>query len=279
MKTPCLYSILRYAPNTDTGEFVNAGVVICAPQQRLFLFMLAKKNDSRINTFFSNDPLFPAVKAVTENTLKQAQRHIRTLAGPEAIGDFFRSLTALRESVLSYSPVGVVMSDDPQEALKTLFTRCVSRPTVAKVRREEELNRALRETFQEHDDLSGVFHPDTLGKELTRFSVPFVARIDHEILCVIKPLTFLRKTPARMIEHCDKWVTKITRAAEEKILRPGNVLLPLELPTNPTPGENKAIVAIRKTFERHYLTYTRHNDADHIVSFARRAMLAAKPYI
>lgn len=279
MTTPCLYSILRYAPNADTEEFINAGVVMCAPKHRFFRFMLAKRNDSRISTFFSNNACFPAIKDAMEITLTQAQKHVRTLADQEDINRFFLNMTTRHESVLFYSPVRIILSADPEAELKGIYAKYVTPPAPGKVRKEDRLNKELKEALQSYDDLNGVFHPDKIGKELTRFTMPFVAKIDGTVLCAIKPLTFTQKTPARMIEHCDKWVTKITRAAEEKILRPGNVLLTVDLPENPTPAEIKAIGTIRKTFERNYLTYAKHSDTEHIASFARRALLAAKPYI
>lgn len=33
MTTPCLYSIVRYAPYAETEEFANIGVLLCAPKE------------------------------------------------------------------------------------------------------------------------------------------------------------------------------------------------------------------------------------------------------
>ncbi len=49
MTTPCLYSIVRYAPYAETEEFANIGVLLCAPKENYFDFQLTKRIDSRVN--------------------------------------------------------------------------------------------------------------------------------------------------------------------------------------------------------------------------------------
>lgn len=51
MTTPCLYSIVRYAPYAETEEFANIGVLLCAPKENYFDFQLTKRNDSRKEFF------------------------------------------------------------------------------------------------------------------------------------------------------------------------------------------------------------------------------------
>lgn len=67
-----------------------------------------------------------------------------------------------------------------------------------------------------------------LGGELTRFSIPLVARQNDKILCAIKPLAFTQDKPERMMEHCDSWTAKILRAASERILSLSNVLFTID---------------------------------------------------
>lgn len=52
MTTPCLYSIIRYAPYAETEEFANVGVVLCAPKKNFFVITLHKATtpESRISS-------------------------------------------------------------------------------------------------------------------------------------------------------------------------------------------------------------------------------------
>ena len=59
MTTPCLYSIVRYAPYAETEEFANIGVVLCAPKLGQFHFQLTQSNNARVKNFFQDDVIFP----------------------------------------------------------------------------------------------------------------------------------------------------------------------------------------------------------------------------
>ncbi|XLF30659.1 DUF3037 domain-containing protein [Klebsiella pneumoniae] len=45
MSTPCLYSIVRYAPYAETEEFANIGVVMCAPKEN---FLISRSQSATI---------------------------------------------------------------------------------------------------------------------------------------------------------------------------------------------------------------------------------------
>ena len=72
MTTPCLYSIVRYAPYAETEEFANIGVLLCAPKENYFDFQLTKRNDSRVKNFFHDDCIFPVAKDSIQRELQFA---------------------------------------------------------------------------------------------------------------------------------------------------------------------------------------------------------------
>ncbi|MEI6957517.1 DUF3037 domain-containing protein, partial [Klebsiella pneumoniae] len=72
MSTPCLYSIVRYAPYAETEEFANIGVVMCAPKENFFDFQITKRNDSRVRSFFHDDCIFPIAKDTIQRELQFA---------------------------------------------------------------------------------------------------------------------------------------------------------------------------------------------------------------
>ena len=77
MTTPCLYSIVRYAPYAETEEFANIGVVLCAPKNHAFYFKLTKSNDARVSAFFRDDTIFRLARDAVARELKLAQEQTK----------------------------------------------------------------------------------------------------------------------------------------------------------------------------------------------------------
>ncbi|WP_411172257.1 DUF3037 domain-containing protein [Klebsiella oxytoca] len=272
MTTPCLYSIVRYAPYAETEEFANIGVVLCAPKLGQFHFQLTQSNNARVKNFFQDDVIFPYAKDAIARELTFAQEQSFKFSSPEKLANFFNYLIGKKESVIYFSPARVVMADNPQETAIGIFNKFVNHSEVTKESRETILTRELRTRFSHYNDLKNVFRKETLGGDLTRFSVPFVARQGDEILCAIKPLAFTQDKPEKMMEHCDSWTAKILRAASEKILTVSNVLFTIDTPKHPDALEAKAMREIRRTFDEKGIPHIEHKNETAIINFARQVI-------
>ncbi|MGY0161661.1 DUF3037 domain-containing protein [Edwardsiella tarda] len=272
MTTPCLYSIIRYAPYAETEEFANIGVVLCAPKLGQFHYLLTKGNNARVKNFFQDEIIFPRAKEAIDIELKFAQEQSCRFQKPEKLANFFNYLIERKESIIHFSPARVVMAEHPQEVILELYNKFVNRSEVTKESREAILTRELKNRFLHYNDLKNVFKKEILGGELTRFSIPFVARQNDRILCAIKPLAFTQDKPERMMEHCDSWTAKVLRAASERILSLSNVLFTIDPPLQPTALEVKAMREIRKTFDDKGINHIEHSDESSIITFARQAI-------
>lgn len=272
MTTPCLYSIVRYAPYAETEEFANVGVVLCAPKTGQFHYHLTQSNDARVKNFFQDEIIFPHAKDAIARELKFAQEQSFKISSPEKLANFFNYLIGKKESIMHFSPARVVMAENPQELALNLFNKFVNHSDITKESREIILTRELKNRFSHYNDLKNAFRRETLGGELTRFSIPFVARQDGDILCAIKPLAFTQDKPEKMMEHCDSWTAKILRAASEKILSVSNVLFTIDPPANPTALETKAMSEIRRTFSEKGIHHIEHKDETSIIEFARQSI-------
>ncbi|EMB6141127.1 DUF3037 domain-containing protein [Providencia stuartii] len=269
MNIPLLYSIIRYTPYAETEEFANVGVVICSPKTGELAFSITRHNDARIRHFFKDDSIFNVVKPVIEDELMTASKIVASLSTPEKIRDFFFNITEPRESVFRYSPSRVLMAKSINTELERLFAQFVKQSGHTKEKREEVLASELRCRFQRHEELKNSFKKLELGGELTRFNMPLVASADGDILCAIKPLLFAQNDPSKMLEHCDKWVARIRRAASENILKFSNVLLTIEHSKKLKTHEAKAIDEIKFTLDKHKITHFDFRDKDSIVDFAK----------
>ncbi|MBU3893030.1 DUF3037 domain-containing protein [Serratia rubidaea] len=272
MNTPCLYSIVRYAPYAETEEFANIGVVLCAPKKQAFHFKLTKSNDARVSAFFRDDTIFPYARDAISRELKMAQEQVKHLESPDDLAQFFSYMTAKRESIFHFSSTRVVLTSSPEKELNLIYDKFINHSEYNKERREDILARELKSRINSYSELKNAFKKETLGGELTRFSMPFVAKSDGEILCAIKPLSFGQSEPGKMMEHCDSWVARVSRAASEGLLSLSNVLFTIDGHERPSDHEARAMNEIRKTFDKNGISHYKHNDESSIISFAKAAL-------
>ncbi|NKG30391.1 DUF3037 domain-containing protein [Erwinia rhapontici] len=272
MTTPCLYSIVRYAPYAETEEFANVGVVLCAPKMNKFCFYLTNSNNNRVKNFFKDDTIFPFAKDAIARELKFAQDQAAGIIAPDKLANFFNYLIAKKESVINFSSARVIMATDPDATAINIFNKFVNHSDVTKESREIILTRELRNRLSYYSDLKHVLKKETLGGELTRFSIPFVAKKDGQVICAIKPLAFTQDKPEKMMEHCDSWAAKVLRAASEQVLNLSNVLFTIDPPYRPNSLETKAIQEIRRTFTSLGINHVEHEDENSIVKFARQSL-------
>lgn len=272
MTTPCLYSIVRYAPYAETEEFANVGVVLCAPKKHTFHFRLTQSNDARVNAFFRDDTIFTFAKEAVATELRLAQELTKNISSADELAQFFSYLTAKRESIFHFSTTRVVLADSPERAMNAIYEKFINHSEYNKERREEILAKELKSRLNSYSELKNIFRKETLGGDLTRFSMPFVAKNDDEILCAIKPLAFVQQEPGKMMEHCDSWVSRVVRAANENILNLGRVLFTIDGHKKSSVAEAKAMDEIRRTFDRHHIEHFKHDDEKSIISFAKQAL-------
>ncbi|CDG16139.1 DUF3037 domain-containing protein [Xenorhabdus doucetiae] len=272
MTNPCLYSIVRYAPFAETEEFVNIGVVMCMPKLRKFHFRLTKSNDKRVRHFFRDDSIFPYARDAVHKELMFAQEMVRDIHDPYKIADFFNTFIVPRESIFFFSPPRVILSENPDQELTDIYNRFINHSEYSKERKENILTRELKDRLNRYDDLKNLFKKEKVDGELSKFTLPFVAKQKEKIVCVIKPLAFAQQEASGMIEHCDSWVARITRAASENILSIRKVLFTVYVKENLTQSESKAFDEIQRTLTGRNIYHVQHDDEKSIIDFARLSL-------
>lgn len=272
MTTTCLYSIVRYAPYAETEEFANIGVVMCAPKENYFDFLITKRNDSRVKNFFHDDCIFPVAKDTIHLELQFAKKQSNQIVEPNKLAQFFRYFTTKKESIFQFSTVRVVLSNHPQEELARLYNKYVNHSDYTKERREDVLARELKRSIDRTEGLKNVFKHDSVDGFYAKFSMPLVAKKEHEIQCAIKPLAFTQNEPGKMMEHSDTWVMRVTRASEENLLAIEDVLFTIELPESPTSGQNKVINTILKTMDAKKINHIPASNHYETIEFAKRVL-------
>lgn len=138
------YTVLRYVHDIATGEFVNVGVVLYAPQEP-FLGVKTRSTYGRLSRVFPD---------IDGNSFKRAMAHVEASIANTArmMNDLFREkeVTALElatrtlandDSSLQWSPLGSGRTRSPAQELERLFDKFVLRyeHTKAVSRTDEEV--------------------------------------------------------------------------------------------------------------------------------------------
>lgn len=225
-KFACRYAVVQFVPYSETGEFVNAGVVLACPQTAYFGFRLQIKKQARVNAFFKE--LAPKVYPAAIGVIKTEMERVRDilLAQPagadEMVRTAFTSLVHPREAIIRFCPARALLTDDPETELEQLFDKYVNRSFATPEYAEKEMGKRLRALLKDLD-LQVPFRAARIGDSDVHAQFPLVQRTSTELLKVIKPFHLNQPQPNDIFDHGDAWVQKIRRLRAKNLL-PDDVL-------------------------------------------------------
>lgn len=269
MKQPILYSFVRFRPYVETGEFVNVGLLMCEPQRGKLTYRLVSKNEKRIKSFFYNSNIFENIREVINAELKfiTSQEFNFTI---EEMARFFHNYVDIKEGAIQYSNAIIGLVDNPTLYFNDLYTRYIHLGGVKSESQEMIMIKRFRDIFKAENDAILLQYKQHMVKgELAKFSLPLALKNKDEkqILKAVKPMVFDQIESPSMIEHCDNWVSKINRAAEEGLLKKENILFTLD--TADTANKIKILNKIKHTFDKFKIQHIDWNENDHLLAFAK----------
>jgi len=226
----CKYSIIRFQPYSDTGEFVNIGVVLYVPtSQRLVYKILHPRQHERITHFFESmeKNLFRHTIQIILTELERVKNLLEQ--GTPIHVDLYHELTRPREDIIRYSENSVVVSTNTQQTIDELFAHYVHRRRVIQHEPfEVQMTKQVRALLTENN-LAEQFQARQVGdknKYMLRF--PFVSTNAHQ--AIIKPIHFRQRNANRLIEHGLTWLGKINQLKRYGYLQPESTLFAYQPP-------------------------------------------------
>lgn len=127
MKTLYQYAIVRFLPFTETGEFANAGIVLCAPDAGVFAFQLIATPSERVHQFFPklDNALLPNTIGLLTNELNRIQQLAEQQNSTQLLATF-QELIRPREHLIRYSGLRSIHTEKKMQlTLKLLFEQLV----------------------------------------------------------------------------------------------------------------------------------------------------------
>lgn len=132
MKTAYTYTVLRYVHDTTTGEFVNVGVALYAPELR-YASALCRTTYGRLSKTFpgidgeSFRGLMRHIQSRFEELGDRLQSELPLEGLPKSALDLAHGILARDDSSLQWSPAGGGLAEDASATLEALFDRLVMR--------------------------------------------------------------------------------------------------------------------------------------------------------
>ncbi|WP_455826589.1 DUF3037 domain-containing protein [Pseudomonas graminis] len=211
MKYICNYSILRFLPYPETGEFVNIGIVLIANNGD-FRFKIEKKRQ-RITNFFPSLDAKIFLRARKEIDVELARLSGFLTVNREDVSlllSTFKHLIHPRETMMRFSDPGTMATDNADQALATLFDHYVNHSFATKEYQETVLERQLGKLLAA-SNLKQRYSEQKLGNADYPVKFPFVLMSGAEPVQALKPIHLGHDEPSKIIEHGDAWISKIRR--------------------------------------------------------------------
>lgn len=211
MKYICNYSILRFLPYPETGEFVNIGIVLIANNGD-FRFKIEKKRQ-RVTNFFPSLDAKIFMRARKEIDIELARLSGFFTTNREDIAGLlstFKHLIHPRETMMRFSDPGTMATENANQALSDLFDHYVKHSFATKEYQETVLERQLGKLLAA-SNLKQRYSEQKLGSVDYPVKFPFVLMSGTEPVQALKPIHLGHDEPGKIIEHGDAWISKVRR--------------------------------------------------------------------
>lgn len=274
-KTACLYSIVRFMPFVETGEFANVGIVMMAPEQRFFAFKLMAQRHARVTRFFEQleAKVFRATMRNLQDEMDRTTGVLRRHGFDKRLKfndvDFakgmFAEIIRPRETMIKFSEPRAILADDLKETLAELYGHYVERTFVTRDYQEAVLERGVRKWLYTAGVAERFEHAE-LGNDEYHVIFPFVEQREEHAIKAIKPLHLGHNQATKIIEHGGQWLFRINQLRKRKKL-PDSVLFAVQGPQEDGPTAN-AYHEIIEGLQDAGATVLPYADKDGILAFA-----------
>ena len=220
--TSYTYTVLRYVHDITTGEFVNVGVALYAPEQR-YIGALCRPTYGRLNKVFPgiNAEYFKSLMRHIQFQFEKLGEEVATelpLKTARSVLELAHGILPHDDSALQWSPAGAGRTDDPALTLERLFDRMVMRyedKPSKEGRSEDEVWRHFKRNLETRH-LLRYFAPKKVSVSDDEYE--FQHAWKNGAWHCLEPLSFDLTTPGGIKDKAHRWLgtmTSIAQAPEE----------------------------------------------------------------
>lgn len=245
MKYICNYSILRFLPYPETGEFVNIGVVLIANNGDFRFKIEAKRK--RVTDFFPSldSKIFLRARREMDAELSRLSSFFTVNRSdlPALLGTF-KHLIHPRETMMRFSDPGTMAIENANQAITDLFNHYVHHSFATKEYQETKLERQLGKLLSTYN-LKQRYSEHKLGTADYPVKFPFVMIDGGQPVQALKPIHLGHDEPSKIIEHGDAWLAKVRRLSSADQMAQDTLFIA----GPPETGKTKLLKAFREICE------------------------------
>lgn len=229
------YSLIRFLPHIEAGEFVNVGVVAMSPDAKFFDFKIESKKIKRVTEFFpeirKNAHIYRKGLQALVSRLEHTQQ-VQSSEFADFSNGFFQMLARPRETIFRFSEPRTLLTENPIEELEQLFSTYVERKFHSTPNGPEEKLRQRLHGWLKTANLSRYYKAEEIGTSEYVVRFPFVTNSQQEngALKAIKPLNLNQDKSGDILQHGDDWLARIRRLERMDTL-PKQLLFAVKQPT------------------------------------------------
>lgn len=214
------YIVLRYVHDTTTGEFVNVGVALSAPDAR-YASALCRGTYGRVNKVFPgmNAAHFKSLMRHIQARFEEVGEQMATqlpLDSHQSVMELAHTILPADDGSLQWSPIGAGKTADPAATLEGLFERLVMRyeeKSTRERRTEEDVWRHFKRNLEAHQ-LLHYFEPKTIAVQDDE--VEFKYAWHNGVLHCLEAVSFDLSSPDSIRDKAHKWLGRITSVANTR---------------------------------------------------------------
>mgnify|MGYP006276171185 FL=1 len=211
MKTAYSFAVLRYVHDILTGEFVNVGVVLYAPEVK-YLGGLCNTRYGRLSRLFGDIDgeyfrgLMRHIEARFDELGDRLRNDLPLYEPPAHVMEIARDVLPPDDSSLQWSEPGGGRTEDPGKTLEQLFDRLVGRyesRAARASRNDEDVWRTFKKEFETRRVLNHL-HPKRI--EAPDYDYEFEHAWKNRGWHLLEPISFDLLEADSILEKANRWL-------------------------------------------------------------------------
>ena len=218
-KTPYTYTVLRYVHDIASGEFLNVGVALLAPELR-YVSALCRPTFQRLKHVFptlDGESFRAAMRHVNHQFERFQQELSDELALRQATGgvmSYAHAVLGADDSSLQWSPMGSGLTADPARTLEQLYERFVmayEKHAAAPRRQDDDVWRHFSHELQQRQVLKHLV-PKTIA--VRDDQLEFKHAWKNGVWHCLAPVSFDLASPESIRDKAHRWLGQLTSVAQ-----------------------------------------------------------------
>lgn len=218
-KTPYSFTVLRYVHDIATGEFLNVGVALLAPEHR-YVNALCRTTFQRLKTVFPtlDGESFRASMRHVTHEFERLHEQLRDQLPLRDLGagvmGCAHSVLGADDSSLQWSPMGAGVTVDPERTLEQLYDRFVmayDKHTATPRRQDDDVWRHFSHELQQRQVLKH-FVPKTIA--VRDDQLEFEHAWKNGVWHCLAPVSFDLASADSIRDKAHRWLGQLTSVAQ-----------------------------------------------------------------